>query len=126
MINYYKILGIKILSDNSLEEYYNNSLKKYKNLPFYSIKIKDEIKKLKEAYYVLSTDKLKIIYDKKLKSDKKELNTDRNVLRNEYNNTICFRNFETYNKTVINLEKELELKKSKLNINKKNNNYINE
>ena len=126
MINYYKILGIKILSDNSLEEYYNNSLKKYKNLPFYSIKIKDEIKKLKEAYYVLSTDKLKIIYDKKLKSDKKELNTDRNVLRNEYNNTICFRNFETYNKTVINLEKELELKKYKLNINKKNNNYINE
>tara|TARA_B100000795_G_C22458245_1_gene308275 strand:- start:107 stop:511 length:405 start_codon:yes stop_codon:yes gene_type:complete len=134
MINYYKILGIKIFSDNSLEKYYNNSLKKYKNLPFYSIKIKDEIKKLKEAYYVLSTNKLKIIYDQKLKKvdqklkkvDKKELSTDRDVLRNEYNNTICFRNFETYNKTVINLDKEFELKKSKLNINKKNNNYINE
>lgn len=129
MINYYKILGMETFSDISLIESYKNSLKKYKNLPFYSTKIKDEIKNLKEAYYVLSTDKLKIIYDQKLKKSikiKKDLNIDRDILRNDYNNTIYSRNFETYNKTVINLDKELELKKSKLDVNKKNSNYINE
>jgi len=129
MINYYKILGIETFSNISLIESYKNSLKKYKNLPFYSAKVKDEIKKLKEAYYVLSTDKLKVIYDQKLKKSikiKKDLNIERDVLRNDYNNTIYSRNFETYTKNVINLEKEFELKKSKLNVNKKNSNYINE
>ena len=46
MINYYKILGIETFSNISLIESYKNSLKKYKNLPFYSAKVKDEIKKL--------------------------------------------------------------------------------
>ena len=129
MINYYKILGIETFNNISLIESYKNSLKKYKNLPFYSAKVKDEIKKLKEAYYVLSTDKLKVIYDQKLKKSikiKKDLNVERDVLRNDYNNTIYSRNFETYTKNVINLEKEFELKKYKLNVNKKNSNYINE
>ena len=129
MNNYYKILGIENFNDNNLVESYKNSIKKYKNLPFYSSKVKDEIRELKEAYYVLSTEKLKIVYDQKLRKsikEKKDLNIDRDILRNNYNDTIYSRSFETYSKSVINLDKELELKKSKLNVNKKNSNYINE
>ena len=128
MINYYKILSLEDFSNLSLEEAYKKCIKKYKNLPFYSEKIKQEIKTIKEAYYVLSTENLKNAFDKKLKKDleKNKIDVDRDVLRNNYNDIICSRTFVPYNKSVINLEKELELKKSKLNINKKNSNYINE
>mgnify|MGYP004548219061 CR=1 FL=1 len=127
MQNYYKILELENFNKTNLEESYKNSLKKYKYLPFYSNKNKDEIKLIKESYYVLTNDKLNIIYDQKLKKSlKKNYNLERDVLRNNYNNTLCNRNFKSYNKSAINIDKELELKKSKLNIYKKNNNYINE
>ena len=127
MENYYKILGLKNYDTKNLVEFYKNSVKKYKNLPFYSEKIKNEIMLLKEAYYVLSTESLKEVYDKSLKKSlKKNYNQDRDILRNNYNNFICSRNFVSFNKTNINIEKELELKKSKLIVNKKNRNYINE
>ena len=55
MINYYKILNLENFYNESLIEPYKNSLKKYKNLPFYSNKVKDEIKEIKKLimYYQL-------------------------------------------------------------------------
>ena len=129
MINYYKILELKNFDSTNLEKLYKNNLKKYINLPFYSIKIKKDINMLKEAFYVLSNTDLKEIYNNNLKKYikiSKGNNLERNVIRNNCNKSICTRNFENFNHETINIEKELELKKSKLFFNKKNSNYINE
>lgn len=129
MIDYYKILGLKRFDITNLESQFKIKLDKYKNLPFYSKKIKKEIFELKEAYYVLTNNELLNIYNVKLKRDNKYINSQnlsRSDLRNNRNKLICSRNFSIKIQQKKDIENEQKLKKIKININKKNGNYINE
>lgn len=96
MKDYYKILGLKRFEISNLNTNLKKNLDKYKNLPFYSEKIKQEIFSIKEAYYVLSNKNLVKIYNSKLKKkDKYDVseNLSRSDLRDNRNNIIYSRNF---------------------------------
>ena len=61
---YYKILDINYdAGEDEVNEAYSNKIKKYLNLPFINENQKSEIKELKKAYYVLSNDNLRKVYD---------------------------------------------------------------
>ena len=61
---YYKILEVNYDAENNeIKEAYSNKIKKYSNLPFLNENQKSEIKELKKAYYVLSNDNLRKVYD---------------------------------------------------------------
>jgi DnaJ-class molecular chaperone len=61
---YYKILDVNYdAGDDEVNEAYSNKIKKYLNLPFINENQKSEIKELKKAYYVLSNDNLRKVYD---------------------------------------------------------------
>lgn len=129
MIDYYKILNLKRFDLKNLQVQFKVKINNYRNLPFYSKKIKKELQLLKEAYYVLSNIELVKIYNLKLKKDNKFSNSQklsRDDLRNNKNKMICSRNFAIKLKKEKNIENEEKLKKIKININKKNENYINE
>ena len=96
MKDYYKILGLKRFDTSNLDNVFKNNLNKYKNLPFYSEKVKKEIFSIKEAHYVLSNRSLVEIYNSKLKENNKYNlveNLSRSDLRDNRNNIIYSRNF---------------------------------
>jgi DnaJ-class molecular chaperone len=61
---YYKILNVNY--DAEIEEVieaYSNKIKKYSKLPFLNENQKTEVKELKKAYYILSNNDLRKVYD---------------------------------------------------------------
>jgi DnaJ-class molecular chaperone len=61
---YYKILDVNYDAGNEeVSEAYSNKIKNYSNLPFLNETQKTEIKELKKAYYILSNNDLRKVYD---------------------------------------------------------------
>ncbi len=90
MKNYYKILKV----DNDADEEkiinaYNFHISRFNNLPFLTKQMINEIKILKEAKYILTNKKRRIIYDKKLDG----INKYDNVPEHIDNTKICNRLF---------------------------------
>ena len=99
MENYYKILEISQDSNNEdIKKAYKLKIKEFNHLPFLNKKQKLNVKKLKEAYFVLLDEKLREKYDLILESKKKESRTQDELLHE--------RIFEKKNKYNINLEQE--------------------
>lgn len=125
MINYYSILGLKNFNTKNIDKSYNKKLNKFKNLPFYTEKNKNDIYFIKEAYYVLNEPSLKDIFDETLRKIslkekiKKLSNINKINSRDNENNTIYSRNFDVVTRNEndkINFEKEEKLKKPYINI----------
>jgi hypothetical protein len=99
MKKYYEILNIPaddlIFQDPSdliyselINTKYINTISRYANLPFHTIKMIEEIKDIKEAYYVLNNKELKNKYDIKYKKTiDREKSIEPNVLFNKVNST---------------------------------------
>ncbi len=89
MIDYYNILSIKInATEKEIYTAYREKISQFNNLPFLTNKMINEIKKLKEALYVLSNNEKKNKYDKKLNKYNEYLSDE------AFNNTkICDRLF---------------------------------
>jgi DnaJ-class molecular chaperone len=90
MQNYYEILNIDInATKEEVYDAYKNKISQFNSLPFHTQKMIGEIKKLKEALYVLGNTEKRKIYNNKLK-----LNINLNNISDEFDNTkICNRLF---------------------------------
>jgi DnaJ-class molecular chaperone len=61
---YYKILDVNYDAEiEEVSEAYSNKIKKYSKLPFLNENQKTEVKELKKAYYILSNNDLRKVYD---------------------------------------------------------------
>ncbi len=91
MIDYYNILSIKInATEKEIYTAYREKISQFNNLPFLTNKMINEIKKLKEALYVLSNNEKKNKYDKKLNKYNEYLIDNDN---DKVNTKICDRLF---------------------------------
>lgn len=88
--NYYEILNIKINSiDQDIIESYNFKIKQFNGLPFLTDQMKNEIKDLKIAKYILLDADRKYLYDKKFNFNNNDALID--------NTKICNRLFSITN-----------------------------
>ncbi len=97
MKDYYSILGInKDANDSQVQKAYKIKIARFNNLPFHTKQMIEEIKTLKEAYYILSDKQKCLKYNIKLEEYNKYKNED----DNPFDNTkICDRLFSiTFNK----------------------------
>ena len=79
--NCYETLDISTnFSQEELEEAYKIKLNKYNNLPFLTDVMKYEIKQIKIAYYILSSEKLKNNYNKKFLNNSDDKKIDNNYI----------------------------------------------
>jgi hypothetical protein len=99
MKDYYKILNIdsesiskKNIKPHDLDTFYKNKINRFKNLPFLTKDMKDDIKDIKEAYYVLSNNVLRNKYNEKYKKKEETIiaNDDNKYIDNT---KICNRLF---------------------------------
>jgi len=81
--NCYETLDISTnFSQEELEEAYKLKINKYNNLPFFTDVMKYEIKQIKIAYHILSSEKLKNNYNKKFLNNSDDKKIDNNYILN--------------------------------------------
>jgi DnaJ-class molecular chaperone len=100
MKNYYNILDININNSSieNIKRAYKIKISQFNNLPFFTNKMTQDIKDIKEAYYVLKNNKLKQVYDMKRTKDNKITTVNKFSNENKYidNTKICERMFSLH------------------------------
>ncbi len=90
MKDYYEILDIsQTASEDEIYNAYNNKIVQFRHLPFFTNKMIQEIKSLKEALYVLSDEVKRYKYNNKLNKIKQYEEEGRHI----DNTKICDRLF---------------------------------
>lgn len=88
--NYYEILGLPFgAHENDIFKNYRVKINQFNGLPFLTKEMVDDIKLLKEGFYILSDTKKRDAYIKKYKKYKDYESTDRRI----DNTKICGRLF---------------------------------
>lgn len=95
MKNYYSILKINKESElETIRTAYNFGINQFNNLPFLTDKMKDDIKDLKTALYILENKERRDLYNKKIFNNKRFNNNKESI----DNRQICDRLFSiTFN-----------------------------